>query len=78
MINARYLPNLEPGIPFAGNWPKWVEAAVLAFSAGRIDIYRRVIAGLESVADDSRVAGPGYVREAVERLLRLATAAERG
>ncbi len=37
MINARYLRNLQPGIPFGGNWQRWVEAAVLASSLGRTD-----------------------------------------
>ncbi len=77
MVNPRYLPNLEPGIPFAGDWPRWVEVAVLAWTLGRRDIYQRAVGGLESVADDPRVAGPGYVREALDRLNVLATTAKR-
>lgn len=71
MTNLKYLRNLEPGIPFAGNWPMWVEAAVLAKALSRVDIFDRVVAGLTSVSDDRRVSGPGFVDAQLTKLLGL-------
>lgn len=68
MTNDKYLRNLETGIPFAGDWPTWVEAAVLAQALNRFDIFDRVVVGLASVSDDSRVSGPGYIDAELARL----------
>lgn len=70
MTNPKYLPNLEPGIPFAGGWDRWVEAAVLARALGREDIAAAAIAGLTAVVDDRRVSGPGYIQRELDRLGR--------
>lgn len=71
MTNPQYVRNLEPGIPFAGAWPTWVEAGVLALALQRRDIFERVVGGLARVAGDRRVSGPGFIDAELRKLRGL-------
>lgn len=73
MTNPYYLSNTQPGIPFAGSWPTWVEAGVLAVALDRHDVFDRVVDGLERVVDDRRVSGPGFVEAELKKLRALRT-----